>query len=66
VLDASEPHRTRRSGGLDEWDRTPLHTMESAENGEFEFMNILPGSYRVLVNAEGFAPFPSAAFVVTE
>jgi hypothetical protein len=29
-------------------------------------MNILPGSYRVIVNAEGFAPFTSAAFVVTE
>ena len=43
-----------------------MHTMESAENGEFEFMNILPGSYRVLVNAKGFVPFASAAFVVTE
>jgi hypothetical protein len=40
--------------------------MEAAENGEFEFMNILPGSYRVLVNAEGFVPFASAAFVDTE
>jgi hypothetical protein len=52
--------------GLTNGDRTPLHTMESAENGEFEFMNILPGSYRVLVNAKGFVPFASAAFVVTE
>jgi hypothetical protein len=31
-----------------------------------EFMNILPGSYRVIVNAGGFAPVASAAFVVTE
>jgi hypothetical protein len=43
-----------------------LHTIESAENGEFELMNILPGSYRVIVNTEGFPPFASAAFVVTE
>jgi hypothetical protein len=40
--------------------------MESAENGEFEFMNILPGSCCAIVNVKGFAPSTSAAFVVTE
>ena len=40
--------------------------MESAENGEFEFMSILPGSCCAIVNAEGFTPSTSAAFVVTE
>jgi hypothetical protein len=40
--------------------------MESAENGEFEFMNTLPGSCCAIVNAEGFAPSTSAAYVVTE
>jgi hypothetical protein len=29
-------------------------------------MDILPGSYRVIVNAERLAPFASAAFFVTE
>jgi hypothetical protein len=38
--------------------------MVSEANGEFNFANILPGSYLVTVEAEGFAPFTSAEFVV--
>jgi hypothetical protein len=41
-----------------------LHTMVSDANGEFSFIQILPGSYRVIVSAKGFALFTSAEFVV--
>jgi hypothetical protein len=44
---------------------TQLHTTVSGVNGEFNFTKVLPGSYLVIVNAAGFAPFTSAAFVVT-
>jgi Carboxypeptidase regulatory-like domain len=66
VLDASGAAVPRAEVRLTHGDGTQLHTMESAGNGEFEFMNILPGFYRVIVNAEGFAPFTSAEFAVTE
>jgi hypothetical protein len=39
--------------------------MVSEANGEFSFTEILPGSYLVIVNAKGFAPFASAEFVLT-
>jgi hypothetical protein len=39
--------------------------MVSAANGEFNFTKILPGSYLVIVNAEGFALFSSPEFLVT-
>jgi hypothetical protein len=45
-------------------DGTQLHTMVSDANGEFSFIQILPGSYRVIVSAKGFALFTSAEFVV--
>jgi hypothetical protein len=38
--------------------------MVSDANGEFSFIQILPGSYRVIVSAKGFALFTSADFVV--
>jgi hypothetical protein len=39
--------------------------MVSDANGEFNFTEIVPGSYLVSVNAQGFAPFTSAEFAVT-
>jgi len=38
--------------------------MVSEANGEFNFTKIPPGSYLVIVNAKGFAPFTSAEFDV--
>lgn len=45
-------------------DGTPLHGMVSEANGEFNFTKIPAGSYLVMVNAKGFAPFTSAEFAV--
>ena len=42
-----------------------LQTTVSEADGEFSFMQILPGSYLVIVNAEGFATFTSPEFAVT-
>jgi Carboxypeptidase regulatory-like domain len=66
VLDASGATVPGAEVGLTYGDGTQWRTMESAKSGKFEFMNILPGSYRLIVKAEGFAPFTSAKFVVTE
>ncbi len=38
--------------------------MVSGAGGEFSFIEILPGSYFVIVNAKGFAVFTSAEFAV--
>jgi len=38
--------------------------MLSAANGEFNFTKIPAGSYLVVVNAKGFAPFTSAEFAI--
>jgi hypothetical protein len=46
-------------------DGTQLYTMISEANGEFNFTRIPAGSYLVMVNARGFAPFTSAELVVT-
>jgi hypothetical protein len=46
-------------------DGTQLHTTMSEVNGEFSFIEVLPGPYLVVVNAQGFAPFTSAEFVVS-
>ncbi len=46
-------------------DGSQMHTMASEADGEFNFMKIFPGSYLVIVNAKGFAPFASAEFVLT-
>lgn len=45
-------------------DGTPSRSMVSAPDGEFNFIETLPGSYVVMVNAKGFAVFTSAEFVV--
>jgi hypothetical protein len=47
-------------------DGTQSHTMLSNANGEFGFLEILPGSYLVAVNAKGFAPFTSVEFLVAD
>jgi hypothetical protein len=45
-------------------DGTPSRSMVSEANGEFTFLEILPGSYFVMVSAKGFAAFTSAEFAV--
>jgi hypothetical protein len=42
----------------------PSRSMVSEADGQFNFMEILPGSYFVLVSAKGFAVFTSAEFAV--
>jgi hypothetical protein len=49
---------TRRDG-------TQLRTLISGGNGEFAFTQLPAGSYLVIVNDKGFAPFTSAEFVIT-
>jgi hypothetical protein len=46
-------------------DGTQLRTLNSGGDGEFAFTNLPAGSYLVIVNVKGFAPFTSAEFVVT-
>jgi Carboxypeptidase regulatory-like domain len=46
-------------------DGTELHTMLSETDGGFNFTKIPPGSYLLIVNAEGFATFTSPEFAVT-
>src|SRR5580693_9075994 len=43
-------------------DGTQLLAMVSEATGEFSFTKVPAGSYLVLVNAKGFAPFTSAEF----
>jgi Carboxypeptidase regulatory-like domain len=64
VSDVSGASVSGAEVNLTDEDGTQLHTMVSEANGEFNFAEILPGSYLVTVNAEGFAPFTSAEFVV--
>jgi hypothetical protein len=45
-------------------DGTQSHTMLSEPNGEFTFTKIPAGSYLVVVNAKGFAPFTSQEFAI--
>ena len=65
VLDVSGATVPGAEVSLTPRDGTQLHTLVSEANGEFNFIKILPGSYLVIVNAKGFAPFASAVFVVT-
>jgi hypothetical protein len=64
VLDLSGASVPDADVSLMHRDGTQLHTMVSDANGEFSFIQILPGSYRVIVSAKGFALFTSAEFVV--
>jgi hypothetical protein len=62
VQDASGATISGADVGLLHENGTPLHTMVSEANGEFNFTNIPAGSYLVVVNARGFAPFTSPEF----
>ena len=64
VLDLSGASVPDADVSLMHRDGTQLRTMVSDANGEFSFIQILPGSYRVIVSAKGFALFTSAEFVV--
>jgi hypothetical protein len=64
VLDLSGASVPDADVSLMHRDGTQLHTMVSDANGEFSFIQILPGFYRVIVSAKGFALFTSAEFVV--
>jgi hypothetical protein len=65
VLDVSGGTVPGAEVSLAHEDGTQLYTMVSEANGEFNFTKIAAGSYLVMVNARGFAPFTSAEFVVT-
>ena len=45
---------------------TKFEATLSQANGEFRFIGVIPGSYVVVVQAEGFALFTSAEFTVSE
>jgi hypothetical protein len=64
VLDASGASVSGAEVTLLPRDGTQSHLMVSEANGEFNFAEILPGSYFVIVEAKGFAVFSSAEFVL--
>ena len=64
VLDASGASVAGADVSLVPRDGTQSHTMESGAGGEFNFIEILPGSYFVMVNAKGFAVFTTAEFAI--
>jgi hypothetical protein len=65
VLDVSGAAVPGAEVSLTHEDGTELRTMVSEADGEFNFTKISPGPYLVIVNAQGFAPFTSAEFVVS-
>jgi hypothetical protein len=65
VLDPSGETVSGADVDLMRSDGMQSHTALSDANGEFNFTEIVPGSYLVIVNAQGFAPFTSAEFAVT-
>jgi hypothetical protein len=64
VLDVSGASVSGADISLMPREGTQSHMMVSGAGGEFNFIEILPGSYFVIVNARGFALFTSAEFVV--
>jgi len=64
VLDISGATVSGADVSLMHGDGTQLLTMVSEADGEFNFTKIPAGSYQVIVNAKGFAPFTSAEFAV--
>jgi hypothetical protein len=64
VLDASGASVAGAEVTLMPRDGTQSHAMVSASNGEFVFVNILPGSYLLIVNAADFALFTTGEFVI--
>jgi hypothetical protein len=65
VLDVSGAVVPGAQVSLTHRDGTQLHSLKSGGNGEFAFTKLPAGSYLVIVNAKGFAPFTSTEFVVT-
>jgi hypothetical protein len=65
VLDQSGATVSGADVNLRHSDGAQSYNMLSDANGEFSFLRILPGSYLVVVNANGFAPFTSVEFLVT-
>jgi hypothetical protein len=64
VLDASGATVSGADVTLLPRDGTPPRSMASEANGEFDFIEIFPGSYLVMVNAKGFAVFTTEEFTV--
>jgi hypothetical protein len=64
VLDLSGASVSGADVSLMPRDGTQSHRMVSGANGEFNFIEIRPGSYFVIVNAKGFALFTSAEFAL--
>jgi len=62
VLDVSGATVSGADVSLMHEDGTQMHTMVSEANGEFNFTEVPAGSYLVVVNGKGFAPFTSAEF----
>jgi len=46
-------------------DGAPLHTLFSGGRGDFAFTKLPAGSYLVIVNAKGFAPYTSTEFTLS-
>ncbi len=65
VLDVSGATVPGAQVSLAHRDGTQLRTLISGGNGEFAFTKLPAGSYLVIVNVKGFAPFTSAEFAVT-
>src|SRR5882672_3299996 len=65
VLDGSGATISGAQVSLTHRDGTQLRTQKAGGNGEFAFTKLPAGSYLVIVNAKGFAPFTSMEFVVT-
>jgi hypothetical protein len=65
VLDGTGAAISGAQVSLTHRDGTQLHSLKSGANGEFAFTKLPAGSYLVIVNAKGFAPFTSTEFVVT-
>jgi carboxypeptidase family protein len=62
VLDESGASVSGAQVSLTHRDGKTLHTLVSGANREFTFTSLPPGSYLVIVNAKGFAPFTSGEF----
>ena len=65
VLDGSGAAISGAQVSLTHRDGTQLRSQQARGNGEFVFTKLPAGSYLVIVNAKGFAPFTSKEFVVT-
>ena len=66
VLDANGGTIAGAQVSLTRRDGAQLHTVVSGANGEFTFTTVPAGSYLVTVNTNGFAPFTSAEFTLTQ